>query len=220
MGRVLARRSQLAGWLLLAVTATLIGFMSLRYLLGGAEMAPPDLRANFDLQPAVFMAHVVAGSIALLIAPWQVAGQVRRRRPGLHRALGRVYAAAVLVAGTAALPMALHSSAGPIAGAGFGALGVAWMACTGLGVQAARSGRMGEHRRWMLRSVALTFAAVTLRVYLPLPGLVGWDPVEGYKAIAWACWVPNLVLVETWLRRPGRAGHHAVGGLAARSMSP
>lgn len=193
--------SRRAGWLLALVLATAVGLFSLRYLLGRVEWAPPDLRPSFQLQPAVFITHAVAASIALLAAPWQILSGVRRRWPATHRNLGRVYAAGVVVAGLAAFPMAARSFAGPIAGGGFASLAALWLTCTVQGVAAARARRLEDHRRWMLRSLALTFAAVTLRAYLPVPPLLGWTFTDGYRLIAWACWVPNLLLVELWLRR-------------------
>ena len=53
----------------------------------------------------------------------------------------------------------------------------------------------------MIRSFALTFAAVTLRLYLPFPPMMGFTFVEGYRVIAWLAWVPNLALAELYLRR-------------------
>ena len=53
----------------------------------------------------------------------------------------------------------------------------------------------------MLRSFALSFAVVTLRLWLPLAAWLGLDPVESYRLIAWFCWLPNLLLVELHLRR-------------------
>jgi hypothetical protein len=51
----------------------------------------------------------------------------------------------------------------------------------------------------MTRSYALIFAAVTLRIYLPIlsPAL---GEHTAYLIISWACWVPNLVFAE-WLIR-------------------
>ena len=63
------------------------------------------------------------------------------------------------------------------------------------------------HRRWMVRSLAMTFAAVTLRIYMPLAGVLGFDLMRAYPAIAWLCWVPNAVLVELYLRM-GRPSLH------------
>jgi hypothetical protein len=45
-----------------------------------------------------------------------------------------------------------------------------------------------------LRSFSLTFAAVTLRIYLSLSGLMGWQFASAYAVIAWLCWVPNLLI--------------------------
>ena len=65
--------------------------------------------------------------------------------------------------------------------------------------------RFDEHLRWMIRSFALTFAAVTLRLYLPFPPMMGFTFVEGYRAIAWLAWVPNLIAAELyWRREPAR----------------
>ena len=65
----------------------------------------------------------------------------------------------------------------------------------------ARERRFAEHRRWMIRSFAMTFAAVTLRLYLPIAPLLGYDFMDGYRITAWAGWVGNLIVVELWMRR-------------------
>jgi hypothetical protein len=53
----------------------------------------------------------------------------------------------------------------------------------------------------MIRSYALTFAAVTLRLYLPMALMASLDGLASYRAIAFLCWVPNLIVAELWLRR-------------------
>lgn len=57
----------------------------------------------------------------------------------------------------------------------------------------------------MARSFALTFAAASLRVQLPVLGALGVPEATAYAIVAWASWVPNLVLVSWWLRPRGRA---------------
>jgi hypothetical protein len=49
----------------------------------------------------------------------------------------------------------------------------------------------------MTRSYALIFAAVTLRIYLPFLA-TAFGEHDGYAIVAWACWVPNLLVAE-WL---------------------
>ena len=49
------------------------------------------------------------------------------------------------------------------------------------------------------RNYALTLAAVTLRIELPLLQMAGGMTFDqAYATIAWMCWIPNLVLAE-WL---------------------
>jgi hypothetical protein len=57
----------------------------------------------------------------------------------------------------------------------------------------------------MVRNFALTFAAVTLRLYLPAWMIAGVAFDVAYPLIAWLCWVPNLAMVAWWQRlRRGR----------------
>jgi len=87
-----------------------------------------------------------------------------------------------------------------VASAGFGALGCLWLFAAYQGYRSAREGRFDAHRRWMIRSFALTFAAVTLRLDLPLLILSGAPFLPGYRLISFLCWVPNLLLAEAYLR--------------------
>jgi cyanate permease len=75
------------------------------------------------------------------------------------------------------------------------------------------AGRSVEHRRWMIRSYALTFGAVTLRLYLAVAIATQMDFAVAYRAISFLAWVPNLALVEWWLRRGRpRADRQALEG--------
>jgi hypothetical protein len=54
----------------------------------------------------------------------------------------------------------------------------------------------------MIRSYALCLAAVTLRIYIPVGLAAGIDYSTSYPAIAWLCWVPNLLAAEWIVARP------------------
>lgn len=41
------------------------------------------------------------------------------------------------------------------------------------------------------------------RIMLPMIPLTGLESDEGYRAISFLCWIPNLVAVEIWLRTLG-----------------
>ena len=51
----------------------------------------------------------------------------------------------------------------------------------------------------MIRSHALTLAAVTLRIYLPLELALGMSFHDAYRVVSWLCWVPNLVAAEWFI---------------------
>jgi len=151
--------------------------------------------------------HAGFGGLALAIGWMQFMPGLRGKRPRLHHAVGRTYVLACLIAGAAGLTLAAGSYAGPLAQSGFGLLGVLWIAFTLLGVRAAIGRRFDSHRAWMFRSFALTFAAVTLRLQLPLSQIAGFDFDIAYPVIAWTCWVPNLIVAELWLAiTRGRSG--------------
>jgi len=46
----------------------------------------------------------------------------------------------------------------------------------------------------MTYSYACTFAAVTLRVWYPLLKMMMGNAESSYIAVAWLCWVPNLLI--------------------------
>ncbi|PCH67425.1 MAG: hypothetical protein COC12_11440 [Rhodobacteraceae bacterium] len=153
-----------------------------------------------------FYAHILLAPVALALTPFQLWRSLRMRRPALHRWVGRTYGVMVLLAGAGGLVMAMGTHAGAGAAWGFGMLAVVWVGTTGWGILQARAGYIDAHRRWMLRSVALSFSAVTLRLYLLIPVATGIDQAMAYQVIAWACWVPNLIAVEWLMRRRAGAG--------------
>ncbi len=57
-----------------------------------------------------------------------------------------------------------------------------------------------RHQRWMVRSFALCFAAVTLRLYLGAAMAGGLVYAQAYPVISFLCWVPNLVVAEIGIR--------------------
>ena len=195
-------------WALMALLATSVGLISLRYAL--PKVPFPAGLPNFQLRHKWLIAHAIFASIALLTGPWQFLPLIRQRWFLLHRWIGRIYCGAVLLGWLASLPISAHAQAGAISSAGFLTLGFLWISCTAAGYFTIRSGKVIAHRRWMIRSFALTAAAITLRIYLPLLPLTGLSFSTSYRIIAWACWLPNLLFAEWILRhrtRPEPARH-------------
>jgi uncharacterized membrane protein len=185
-------------WRLLTSLALFIGIGSLRYALPHIPFPAP--LPNFLVNRDALIVHAISASLALLLGPWQFIGSLRRRRPLVHRWMGRTYAISLLVATLTAIWIAPHAAAGHISSAGFLGLAFGWIFTTSMGVSAVRKRRVALHRKWMIRSYALTASAITLRLYLALIPLLHLRFAIAYPAISWLCWIPNLVLAEVWIR--------------------
>ncbi len=183
---------------MLALFALVNALSALRYLLPHVPF--PAQLDNFSQRRVALSLHAFGGAIALLAGPLQFVPGFRGRNWNRHRFLGWIYCGAVLLGWCASLWIAPHAQTGWIASAGFLALGAAWIVTTGLAVRFILRGDAIRHRRWMIRSFALTAAAITLRMYLPVIFVFHWPFSIGYPAIAWLCWVPNAVGVEVYLR--------------------
>lgn len=177
----------------------------------------PDMRATFEAHRAGIYAHIFASAVALALGPFQFSARLRTLRPAWHRRLGRLYlGVGVLVGGVAGLYMAFHAFGGLASRLGFASLALAWL-YTGLrAYRAIRARDAACHRRWMVRNLALTFAAVTLRLWLPASVASGIPFELAYPFIAWLCWVPNLLAAEFLFNR---AREHSIE-VAPRGLGP
>lgn len=161
------------------------------------SLVHPDMEPNFVAHPLAVYVHVFAAAVALLFGPLQFSTRLRSARPQLHRWMGRAYLGlGVLVEGLSGLYLSVYAFGGIAARTGFATLAVCWL-YTGLrAFLAVRRRAIAEHRKWLVRNFALTFGAVMLRLYIPASDFVGADFGAAYAAIAWLCWVPNLVFAE------------------------
>jgi hypothetical protein len=185
-------------WFMLALFALVNALGALRYLLPHVPF--PVEMENFTQRRLALSLHALGGAIALLAGPLQFVSRFRESNWNRHRLLGWIYCGAVLLGWCASLWIAPHSQTGWIASAGFLALGAAWIVATGLAVRFILRGEAVRHQRWMIRSFALTAAAITLRMYLPLIFVFHWPFTIAYPAIAWLCWIPNALTAELYLR--------------------
>lgn len=189
-------------WTLYALLSAAVAIFSYRYL---PRIGPlgPEILANLFARPWLDV-HVAGAATALLVGPLQFLPWVRRRFPAVHRILGRVYVVGCLAGGVGGLVMAFGSTAGPIATVGFASLAVCWIVANVQGWRLAVARRFDDHRAWMLRSFAMTFAAVTLRIYIVVLPMLGMAEIDAYRASAFLAWIPNLLLVELYLRDRSR----------------
>lgn len=165
-----------------AIPSLIVALVSWRILVLPMDLVMPGMAAYARQVPLAVWGHVLFAPVALALAPLQLSAGLRARRPALHRWSGRLYALSILIAAVAALALLPGSIASTFARSGFGTLAVLWIATTALGIAA---GDFSRHRIWMTRSVALTFAAVTLRVIMAPLMAAGWTVAETYQVHGW-----------------------------------
>ncbi len=170
-------------------------------LLPPGRLVHPDMRAVFEVERLGLYLHVFGSVFALALGPFQFSASLRARNIRLHRVFGLLYlGVGVLIGGGAGLYMAFHAFGGTVSKAGFACLAVLWLFTGFRAFRAIRRREIAAHRRWMVRNFALTFAAVTLRVWLPGSVAAGIPFEIAYPVIAWLCWLPNVATAEVVLR--------------------
>lgn len=187
----------------MALLAVGVAVQSMRY-----ELVPLNIwlgvddaiRGVIERVPVQMLTHAIVAPFALLLGPLQFFRGLRARHPRVHRWTGRIYVVAVLVGGSAALATAPFASGGPVASLGFATLAVAWLGATFAGWRAAVSRKFERHRVLMRFSYAMTFAAVTLRLQIPLGfALFHFASYRDMSPwLAYTSWLPNVVVVAVY----------------------
>ena len=190
-------------WWLAAIMALAIALYGWRYAVVGQRAFVPELAQSFGTRPWGIFTHTVFGPFALLAGIAQFLPVMRK--PGrwhIHRIVGRIYVVSAIAVASAGLYMSVYSYGGMATHLGFAMLAVLTLATTIQGFLLVRRHKVTEHRQWMLRSYSLIFAAVTLRILLPLL-IYAYDNnfTPAYQLVSWVSWVPNLIVAELAIRR-------------------
>ncbi len=185
----------------MAGLSVIVALGAARYFALNADLAPPQFRARVVAHDPWLLTHIFGSMVALLLGAFQFPIRFRNRHLSLHRWLGRVYLLAVLIGGVAALRISPQAFGGPVTHFGFGLLASFWLLSGGMAYVRIRQFRFRSHAEWMTRNFALTFAAVTLRIWLPLFVLAGFTFLNSYRTVAWLSWIPNLLVAELIIAR-------------------
>jgi uncharacterized membrane protein len=180
-----------------------MGALRLVTLAGGAAIMPDN--ARFAAAPLPVVVHIVGAAGFAVLGAGQFAAGFRRRRPGWHRAAGRLVVACGLLVGLSGLWMTLfyprpHNVGGLLTA--FRLLfGSAMIASIVLGFTAIRRRDLRRHRAWMTRAYALGLGAGT-QVLTGLVGhMVAGPPTELSRALLdGAGWAINLAVAEWTIR--------------------
>jgi len=163
-----------------------------------------------SLNSILVYSHFIGGAVALFLGAIQL---FTRRGSSWHRRLGLGYCLGVLVGAIGGGYLSFFADAGPYTNIGFFTLAILWPYCTYRALQHARARQIEHHRRWIIRSLALTAGAITLRIELPLfTQFMSFE--TSYLIVAWSSWLGNLFIVELYLRYTSRTFIHPKGNLS------
>ncbi len=190
--------------ILAALLAIIVGLYPALYFIldrkfGLLSSKSIELLANISWNTA-FYTHIILGGIALLIGWLQFNTKLRIRKPYVHRNIGKIYITCVLLSSLAGIGIGFFATGGIIPAVGFICLGIVWFTTTLLSYLKIRKGQIEQHRRLMIYSYAACFAAVTLRIWLPLLIMMSGDFIIAYTIVAWVSWVPNILVARFFIK--------------------
>lgn len=193
-------------WVIFIFLAIVIGLYPLLYFFVDMSQGFLGTKSPELLQSATwltaFYQHIIFGAVAMLSGWSQFSKRIRNNNLRIHRTLGKIYLIAVLLSGLAGLYLALFANGGIVSSLGFSGLAIGWIFTSAVAYACIRKYNIDEHQYWMIRSYALCWAAVTLRIWLPFFQIsFGMDFMMAYKIISWLCWVPNLIVAEIIIKK-------------------
>ncbi|MEO1405473.1 MAG: DUF2306 domain-containing protein [Pseudomonadota bacterium] len=148
----------------------------------------------------ILLIHVATAIPPLLIGPFAFSKRLRAKSLKWHRWIGVTYCVCIWISAVTGVALASANTRGIIAQMGFGGLGITWFTTTWLAYTTARAKDIVSHRRWMLRSYAVTLAVVSIRPMFLIDVPFGLSTDDWYRMVTWLCWVPNLLIAETYIR--------------------
>lgn len=193
-------------WIVLALLAIVIGLYPGIYFFVDREFGLLKQKPGWLLADTFwnigFYIHIISGGIALLTGWTQFSAKIRAKKPVLHRQIGKVYVIAVMLGSLAGIGIGFFATGGIIAATGFICLGITWFYTTVKAYQHIKNKQITAHQKMMTYSYAACFAAVTLRIWLPLlTMMLSGNFITAYLIVAWLCWVPNLIVAKLITRR-------------------
>lgn len=189
----------------LALTLTALALPALWFLARSAlpyfSFSPEHYGPYFWPRRWALLLHIAGGTIALMVGLIQLWLGLTNRVSTAHRALGKLYVLAIFIGSVGGFYLALTISGNLPYASGLFSLSVAWVITTTMAVLAIRRRDLPQHREWMIRSYAVTFAFVTFRA--AVEALIANDVSrrDAQGSMAWACWAIPLLLLEPLLQR-------------------
>jgi uncharacterized membrane protein len=186
----------------------LLLLISLQYVPYNTDVAFLRIKQDvigFTYYKLAFFVHVYSSVFLLVFGLIQFF--TIKKRTFVHRLSGRLYVGIILLlSGPSAFVMAIHANGGWIAQTSFLLLAVLWMLFTYLSLYYILKKDVVKHKKFAMRSFALTLSAMSLRLLkLGIVSVVALPPMDVYRIVSWSSWILNLIIVEIiiyrWFRK-------------------
>lgn len=171
--------------------------------------------AGFAAHYWFLVAHITFGTVAIVGVILQIWPWLRRTHPVVHRRVGRVYVfAGALPSAVMAGIIGAVSPFGPVVGALDVVAALLWLGFTLAGWRAIRQRRYADHRKWMVRSFAMTMNTLMSRALSPIAFLLVMPRIEDKEELILTAGTLSavlsvltlLLLSQWWLdRKPATA---------------
>ncbi len=144
--------------------------------------------------------HIAVAIPSILIGPFLFIVPLRKAYPKLHIRFGQIYVIGCILSALTVVPLAIANNPGTPAAYGFTPMATIWFLTTYFAYTSAINKDYVAHRRWIMRSYAMTFAFVhvnmTWKLILPFE-YMSHDAIKIMQSMV--SWMINLFLVEIYL---------------------
>jgi uncharacterized membrane protein len=203
-------------WACVTFLSTLVVVVAVRRILYLSSPAM-GLDGGFAVHALLTLSHVVSGIVFILLGPFQFMAGLRRRRPTLHRWIGRAFLVDSVFVGVTALVMGpLMAIGGVLETAATLFFGLLFLFALVRGFIAIRGRRVAEHRRWMIRAYAIGLGVATVRpivgVFFATSRITHLTPPDFFGIAFWLGFTLSIAAGELWIRtQPAGAAQFRVG---------
>ncbi len=192
-------------WVVFALMALFVLLTRERSLLDPASF----LRLRYAPVPFLMFAHGIPAALALVMGVFQFSSRLRQRHLQVHRVMGRIYVASVVIGAPAAVIVALKL---PIPSLFMASLVQAggWIMTTATALYCVRTGKIQQHKEWMMRGYPFAMAFVVNRVILSIPAVQAMG-VFGVITVVWstnavASFLPSYLIAWQALAASNKTG--------------
>jgi len=176
------------------------------------------LRQRYAPISTLMLLHGIPGALALFLGIFQFSSRLRARHIRVHRLMGRVYVACVAIAAPVAivvsvkLPIPTLTMASVIQASG-------WVLTTATALYCVRTGRIRQHREWMMRGYPFAMVFVIVRAIIAIPA-VARAGLTGLAATVWSVIAVASFLPSFLIEWQHLAADRRKSAVAARVSGP